>query len=63
LGHYIYIWLKNRRQFWFYPTDITPVGAITSVGAAAPTHLTGYVWYQNRWIPGRVRLKMIENIY
>ncbi|MDR1693288.1 MAG: hypothetical protein LBR72_08010 [Oscillospiraceae bacterium] len=36
-GCFVYVWLKNNREFWFYPEEIS--------GGT----LTGYGWNGSKW--------------
>ena len=48
IGHTVYIWLKNGREFWFYPIHI------------GRTTVAGYAWKRGRWIYTGFSIHSIE---
>jgi hypothetical protein len=49
VGHYICVWLRNRRGYWFCPSAVSGM------------YLDGHVWSDNRWHQARVYIPMILN--
>ncbi len=47
----IYIWLKNKNEFWFFPVE------------AKPKHLIGLRWRDSKWIPYYIELDYIDRCY
>lgn len=49
LFRYTYVWLRNRQQFWYYPTFV------------GRTSVSGYRWNGFRWVYFGVSLRQIQS--